>query len=394
MSEYWRVNSYGYPNPMSDLANARQAWETLMSFVNHQSYSELKRYWASGHAPRIINAHTVESWKAAFEEVGLLYVLSGHDDIVITPAGSQFIDAAQAGREQDLAWIGINLLLRYPLRGPRRSRGPRYDDSDLLLYWFLYAAIRELGNYFWWTELERVLCKVFLCSEATPAIETIRRLRDFQIEPESLPLPVEETRGAFYNSLNQVIVHASMNYLTIGKGTDDRHYDSTRTERRHWIKPEWLPLIDLAMGGQLAPADCGPDSSVIDRMPRAPRFNGDEEEYFHYVGSLVPNIADTTNSGSLQTPIRELPFGAGTVSVLDPTAHYRVSSQTSISGPLTVLCRLSRGQRLVLLHDLAWTYIIEDKQRAATGDIVITVRRARPITDRSQFDALIEGTNA
>src|SRR5436305_13370664 len=113
--DYWLVNSYSYPSPFGS-QHAVTAWRTLRSFTEFRSYDELKRAWSGGLDGRRIDPHTVESWKATFEEFGLLYVLTGSDRIVVTPAGEQIIAAGDAGNKTDFVWVGLNALRRYPPR--------------------------------------------------------------------------------------------------------------------------------------------------------------------------------------------------------------------------------------------------------------------------------------
>src|SRR5258707_795654 len=143
--DFWRVNSYGYPNPFNLDAKSQEAWATFRSFHEHDNaaYSSLKQFWNSNSAPRRINSHTVESWKAAFEEFGLLYVISRSNIVTITPAGKQFLEAAVQQSESDFVWIGLNLLCRYPVQGPPRGRdkSAAHGKADVLLYRFLYSAM-------------------------------------------------------------------------------------------------------------------------------------------------------------------------------------------------------------------------------------------------------------
>src|SRR5260370_8867458 len=121
--DYWRVNSYGYPNPFIQESKSQEAWLTFKSFYDRDNgaYTALKEFWEF-HRPRKLDSHAVESWKATFEEFGLLYVISRSNKITITPAGKQFYEAAVQEHEDDFVWIGLNLLLRYPFqvtpRGP------------------------------------------------------------------------------------------------------------------------------------------------------------------------------------------------------------------------------------------------------------------------------------
>lgn len=382
MGDYWRVNSYGYPNPFSSDSKHLQAWETLLTFFEHSEYSELKNYWNSARAPRPLSSHAVESWKATFEEFGLLHVPASSNRIAITPAGQQFKSAAEADKESEWAWIGLNLVLRYPLRGPRRSRRGGQGESDLLPYWFLLAALRELNNYIWFPELERVLGSVMFRADASTAVQTVRRLRGRELEIESIPLPVTERSGQFYNSLNQVPNHASLGYTLIDKTTDVAHYDQPLGSRRHELVARWIPLVDLALGGSAqrpGDANCGGNDSFIERMPAAPAFGADEEAYFQYLGARVdPFTSLETGAGAR---LREMPFGQGTVVVLRPGMDYAVQAEHLIIGPIGRVCRLVKEQRVILGHDLTCTYKVVDKRRLPNGEIAINVRKARPITD-------------
>lgn len=388
-SDYWRVNSYGYPNPFNTQRRSQEAWTTLLSFFEHSSYSDLKTYWASPTAPRILRPHAVESWKAAFEEFGLLYVLSGSDGVHITPAGDQFRDAAERGQRQELAWIGLSLLLRYPLRGPRRVRGPRHKDSDLLLYWFLYAAMRQLNNYFWRSELDRVLCKVFQTGEAEDAVADILRLRGGEASLDDFPPPSRIDRGGFYNSLNQVIVHASMNFLMLEKIVDDSLYEPGTAEKRIRILRDWVPSIDMALGGSATSADCDERSQFVSRMPSAPDFEGDENAYFEYLGAEVAAMPTATSGTSINYAIIE----GGKVAVLRANVHYTVHSSSTISGSVSYLCRLARNQRIILSHNLRRSYIIENKALTGPDEVTITVRAARPIINTNAIYSLLEDSN-
>jgi hypothetical protein len=375
--DFWRVNSYSYPNPFVESNHARQAWETFESFAANTSYQDLKSYWASSSAPRNITSHAVESWKATFEEFGLLYVLSGQDEVIITPAGRQLREAAASGTAREFGWIGLSLLMRYPLRGPRRSRGGAHEMSDVLVYWLFYAALRELGNQLWWSEFERVLSGVFRTSGAAEAIDRIRWLRANPDRVEDLPLPVAERQGAFYNSLNQVVVHAGMNGMVLGTSHDEAYYRDIDPPRRHWIRHEWIDLIDVALGG--AEAACTDTSAFAARLPTAPTFDT-EEEYFSYVGALVPppHVRE----------LSEIVFEGGRVAILDQ-AHYSYAEDGYITGG-PELCRLVREQRILLRHDQRWSYIVTDKTRVDAGRIRLTVRRARPIIDPSPLSAISE----
>jgi len=386
---HWRVNSYGYPNPFSGEQRAKSAWQTLVSFYQFSSYSRLKEYWSSTDAPRHISRHAVESWKAAFEEFGLLYVLTGTDEIRITPAGCQFRDAADGNQIREFAWIGLSLLLRYPLSGPPSPRSPRHAGSDLLLYWFFYAAIRELQNYLWRSELDRVLCRVSQLHEAQDAISQILGLRAGDRDLDIAPLPADPSRGAFYNSINQVIVHAGMNYLIIDKSRDDSLYGDSDREQRIWVRRQWLPLLDSVVGRNAISHDCDDDSRFVARMPQAPDFSGDEQGYFDYLGARVDPVPAPT--GEDQVPFATLSGGA--VAVLSQGVHYALVEANSIAGSIQHLCALALRQRVILSHDLDWSYVVDNKARTGPDELLVTIRRGRPITDTGSILPLLRRDN-
>jgi hypothetical protein len=370
--EFWIVNSYGYPNPFNPEPKAQEAWRTFLSFFDFTSYADLKAFWASDAAPRRLSAHSVESWKATLEEFGLLYVLSRSGEITITPAGAQFRAAGLEERREDFAWTGLSLLLRYPLKGaPRGVRRGRPANSDLLLYWFLYAAILDLENTLWWTELERVLCTVFERREAEGAIDTVRRLRSRTIAPRDLSM-VADRRGRFYNSLNQVIVHAGMNSLILTGTSDDVFYGESELPRRHWILPEWRQLVQDALGG--ADGECEDNRSFVARMPAAPSCD-DERDYFQYLGGEVaprPTIPAALDFVRME---------GASVAILRETVHYKVQEASVLVGGMQPLCQLRRGQRIIVSHDLAWSYLVQAKKRLDANTVSVTIRRARPITN-------------
>ena len=367
---FWKVNSYGYPNPFNPDVKAQHAWETFLSFFDFASYAELKAYWESGNAPRRLSAHALESWKSTLEEFGLLYVISGSGVVTITPAGRQFRAAAEGGRHEEFAWIGLSLLLRYPLRGAPRGGPARHGGTDLLLYWFIYVALLDLENTVWWTELERVLCTVFTRAEAVEALQIVRQLRARTIVPSDVPL-VADRRGAFYNSLNQVVVHASMNNYILGRSTVDVFYGESEISRRHWILPEWRDLVVDALGG--AGNECDDSGSLVARMPAAPVFK-DERSYFEYVGAPVgprPVAVDDLEHVALE--------GKG-VALLREHSHYEWGAGNVLAGNMRPLCQLRVAQRVILGHDLKWSYVVQAKQRTGVDSLQVTVRRGRPIS--------------
>ncbi|POR47041.1 hypothetical protein B0G62_12034 [Paraburkholderia eburnea] len=386
-SDFWRVNSYGYPCFFSESEKSQEAWTTLLSFFNFTNYDELKSYWSSTGAPRQLSSHAVESWKATFEEFGILYVESRSNRITITPAGAQLKDAADRGDKNEFAWIGLNLLLRYPLRGPRRPKSEAHRDSDLLLYRFWYSALLDLDGYVWWTELERVLCRVFLTNETIDAVEDIRTLRSHPELLTQINMPVGQRQGAFYNSLNQVAVHAGMNHLLLGGEDMECPYGVTELKRRHFIRKDWLGMIRKALSNNGGSDQCATGGSAIARLPAAPMFS-DENEYFSYLGAPV-----TPMNVHVTSALTSVVMQGERVFFLSEGESYKVLSGQDILGPVASLCQLARGQRIILSHDEQWTYLVEAKDLLDANVVKVRLRRARPISNIQVIRALRGNAN-
>lgn len=385
--DFWRVNSYGYPCFFSESEKAQEAWSTLLSFYEYPDYEELKVYWSSSIAPRKLSSHAVESWKATFEEFGILFVESRSNHITITPAGTQLLDAAEKNLKHEFAWIGLNLLLRYPLRGPRRAKSAAHGDSDLLIYRFLYGALLDLDGYVWWTELERILCRVFKTGEAMDAIKDIRILRS---QPEliaKVDIPTSKRQGAFYNSLNQVAVHAGMNHLLLGSDDPECIYGVTESKRRHFIKRDWLGMIRKALLNGENPNQCSTGGLAIARLPAAPSFRS-ESEYFEYLGAPV-----TAFSANVGSELERVVVQGEQVYFLSEKVNYFVESELFISGPVASLCQLARGERIILSHDERWTYLVEGKYLIDVNIVRIHLRRARPISNIQIIRSLFGDNN-
>jgi hypothetical protein len=398
--DFWRVASYRYPNPFRPEEKPQKAWAALRSFFDYdgQSYKALKDYWESDEAPRGLDAHATESWKQAFEEFGLLYVITRSDTITITPGGRQFFEAAEQKNERDFIWIGLNLILRYPLQGPpspRRAKSPAHRNSDLLLYRFLYSAMRDLGDYFWWTELQRIFCRVFSTAEAKPAVEIVRQLRASPHRHTEYDLPTDKIEGAYYNSLNQVPLHAGLNHTVIVQDNDSEHYGANESRRRHSIHRPYLSLVSAALGDFSGVTGCGGGGSAqyVDRLPTAPSFD-DEQEYFDYLGAEVPTLAATTAQAAPQS----ITIAGDQVFILKADEHFTQVSATAlervVQGAASVLCRVARSHRVIISTDMNWTYLVVEKNLTGSNTVRVSLRRAVPITNPDPIRQLLEGDNA
>ncbi len=384
--DFWRVSSYGYPCFFSDSENAQEAWITLLSFFDFTDYRALKSYWSSKNAPRRLSSHAVESWKATFEEFGILYVESRSNKVTITPAGIQLRESAERNEGNEFAWIGLNLLLRFPLRGPRRPKSEAHRGSDLLLYRFWYAALLDLDGYIWWTELERILCRVFQTDEAIDAIEDVRTMRNHPDYVAKVALPVTQRQGAFYNSLNQVAVHAGMNHLLLGSEDIECPYGVTEPKRKQFIHRNWLGMIRNALSHNGGSDHCATGGSATARLPAAPQFS-DENDYFSYMGAQVAPMS------SQAIPLRTVAVQGERVFFLKEGDDYTLDSDGAISGPVASLCQLARGQRIILSHDEQWTHLVEVKNLIDTYRVKIGHRRARPISNIEIIRSMLGESN-
>lgn len=391
-NEFWRVASYGYPNPFGD-KNAKLSWKILESFIQYGSYAEVKQHWQSPLADRKLDHAAVESRKASFEEFGILYVLSGSDKIVVTPGGQQLIDAANSEDRKTFAWVAVNLLLRFPLCGPPRNFNSARRAPNFPIYWFLWAALFDLDDYIVWPELERVLCKVTDTASASKAIDNIQDLRSGRSSLAEFPLPVPSAKGAFYNSLNQVIVHVGLYYqLLTNEKIDNPYAPDSSTVRRHTVQREYQDLIRLAMGSGISVTDveCSNPGQFVARMPFPPIFSrGQEAEYFEYMGAVVDSIESTTRAASTKVPT--LPLGTESVPILTEGRHYRVVERGIIEGDVSMLCRLTRHQRVILSHDLSVTYRLLDKRRTSQGKILIDISTSKFIANIEPIAAYLIG---
>ncbi len=376
---FWRVASYGYPNPFRD-KNAQFSWEILQSFVNESSYEKVKLFWQSPNAEHKLDHAAVESRKASFEEFGLLYVLAGSDRIVITPGGRQLLEAADQGDQREFAWIAINLLLRFPLCGPPRRLDAPSRAPNFPIYWFLWAALFDLDEYILWPELERILCTVGSHMEAVSAIAAVRDLRAGRtLLPKS---QVPDVKKSVYNSLNQVVVHGGLYYQLLDSTKVENPYEpDSVTVRRHSVEREFQELVRFAIGAGATQADveCSDPGQFVSRMPLPPTFkSGEETQYFDYLGAAVPTMESAVRATSVEVP--SLPYGSDSVSILTEVHHYNVTPQGHVEGDISILCRIGRNQRVIFSHDLKFTYRVKDKQRTSDGKIRLVVNRSKPIT--------------
>lgn len=385
--EFWKVNSYSYPSFFSNNDKADEAWSVFLTFFNYTAYDELKTWWDSGKGTRRLNPSALESWKATFEEVGLLYVVSRSNKITITPSGKALRKFAENNDLTGFVWTGINLLTRYPLRGPRRARSELHGNSDLFLYRFIYSAILELDNYIWWSELERILCRVFSTDQAQDAIADIKLLREKPEKIQELSLPSKQRVGSFYNSLNQVCNHASMNHLifeTLRQQSPYKDYLEGEKDRKIIVRNEWILLLKKALISDQPKALCASGGSYIGTLPTFRSFET-EQEYFDFLGAPVVSYQDASS-----TTLGSVNLNGQQVTHLIKGENFHKQGNLSITGPQTSLCQLSRQQRVILDSDQKWSYKVKEKTVVSSSEVTIQLSRARPITDYKQILKLLE----
>ena len=123
-------------------------------------------------------------------------------------------------------------------------------------------------------------------------------------------------------------------------------------------------------------------------MPTAPDFAGDESSYFGYLGAEVESKPSLTNS-----PLAVVKFQGENVALLVEKDDYTRLDSRSIMGRLDKLCRLARGQRVILSHDQHWSYIVQQKSRSGTDAIAVFLRRGKPITNIQPILAILGAKN-
>jgi len=368
---HWTVNSYGYPNPFSSQQRAQEAWETFELFLESEDYAEVKAKWITLN-PNDSKAHGLESRKTAFEEFGMLYVISRSGRIVITPVGRQMIEAYQNADHTQFVWVGMNALLRYPLVGPPPPRRPKGESeqraSKLLPYAVLLAVIKDLG-YLWREEFDHILSQAFTVTSVAEAIKSIRKLRAREETLENFP--IEDENSSHYNMMTQLIVHGSMNYDLIVSSNDEVFYSNKGRELKYFINPKWMHLVDKALGENAIPNECFVSKSFVSRMPTSLTFNS-EQEYFDYLGATVG--AETISA--ISNPLPTANMDGSRIPVLREGTDYHLVNQLTIRGSVEHFCQIPIDQRIIASHNTERTFIVVDKLRDS-NDIVLKLRLAK-----------------
>jgi hypothetical protein len=388
----WRVDSYGYPNPFTS-SHAKRSWDFFESFSTNRSYAAVKSLWES-HPTQPVDAHTVESRKSAFEQFGLLYVLTSTDRVVLTPGGKQLLAAASARDQREFAWIGLNLLLRYPLRGKtgRRPRDLDHQGSDLLPYWFFHAAMLELDGLSQ-HEMFRVVGQIFKRADGPGAIDRVRAGRTNPSTIAQLQDPTGGRSGAVYNALNQVLVAGGLNHMVLTSSMEPSTYSPGTNENFWRYRGGFREIVELALGaGTSLPSGCASGVRLTARMPAARGFP-DEEAYFEYAGAAVTPLPEAL-AASLVAPAPSVQYGGESVRLLTAGKHFTRVDADHIVGPVQSLCVLSLERRVLVSDDLAVTHMVENKELLGGDRVQVRLRRARPVLDLAYVQSLFEDGGA
>jgi len=361
----WNIQSISYPNPFGE---RETEWRKLEKFVGFESYAKSRE----ALTPREHQRRTkVETMKAAYESFGLLWV--DGDKIRVTPGGRQYIDAVQSGNQEEAAWIGLNLLLRCPLAGPRGNW--THPDSDLPIYWGILAVMLDADGELYWEELGRALAWVTAREDLRQAVDTVLAMRSSTLSLSEVEPLGDHHHGNLYNRLNMAMYHVGLGRMLTERDSDPRYVEQGGKRRVDRIRNGWQrQLIETALGGAVN-CDSLPTGSWVDRVPAA-LDAADVEERFEILGAAVPppQPAPTVASARL---------GDDMTWMVDP-ARVPVSGMRITSSP-TVVCGMAVGHRVALRGEAQRTFIIKNKQLAGDG-VEVVLRPARRISDPTRVE--------
>ncbi|RZK40063.1 MAG: hypothetical protein EOO61_06785 [Hymenobacter sp.] len=301
-------------------------------------------------------------------------VISRSDEITITPVGEQMQAAVANSDYEQFVWVGLNALLRYPLKGsprPKPKGGEEQRNSNLLPYAFLMAALLDL-DYLWRAELDHILCRVFTVESAIQAINDIKDLRAGRKQLSDFPIEENTKKGDFYNQINMVLFHLSMGFGLLNKDSQEAYLQGNSLNYKYSIEPVWRDLIEKALGGAALPGGCFVDNSFVSRMPSSLDFSS-EQEYFNYLGAGVGTSSATPASFSTAS------LGGTLVPVLVEGKDYTLLDAITIRGTVEQFCQISAGQRVIVSHNTKRTFNVESKRRDSSH-IILTLRPAKPLT--------------
>jgi hypothetical protein len=224
-----------------------------------------------------------------------------------------------------------------------------------------------------------------MTTDAARVLEDVKSLRRNPMAIGECPVISDYGVGSFYNSLNQVFVHGSLNNLLLIKSTSSSLYGDNEKSRSHVIDSRFIELVKLALGGTALSLECFDDTSYVSRLPTARIFT-DEQQYFDYLGAEVVDRNFLSQSGS-EPDIQAGKIGIDNVFILN-TDRSQSGLESTTQGTQESFCVLSVGSRVIFSGDRNWTHIVTGKEMSGPREITVTLRRARPITDAAAIKTL------
>ena len=219
-----------------------------------------------------ISDQRVETYKKAFEFLGLLYVDDG--TIRLTPAGRQITFHLQQ-LSSGIAPSLLRVLSRYQLKNPTATADGIPEDCDIKPFWAIWKAMRSLDNKLSHDELLRVILKLRRMDELPAAIAKIKQARtEEKYEPKNHKL-AESLFGAVGTESPQPETVASYWFSLAGFGGLIIESESRKDSYRYLS-----PLVFAQL-----------DDVLKEQPPYYPCQTA--SEWFQYYGAEVVGAATT-----------------------------------------------------------------------------------------------------
>ena len=185
----WFTSFLGFPNFLADNGRGEELaniFITLAGAVDAGvSYTDAKRLFPN------LNAHQVETKKAAFQEYGLMFVVPRSDVLSLTPLGRQVYELAQAaqGGESNRRPMLLALshgLSRYqfnnpfPVGGTSAFARERAASTDVLPYLACYYLLHRLDGVLCASELRGSIFSLQRMSNLRRVETAIRHAREIR----------------------------------------------------------------------------------------------------------------------------------------------------------------------------------------------------------------------
>jgi hypothetical protein len=186
MSFVWPTSHVGMLHPFG-LKHARDRWNDFVRLaragLSGTDYNGAKKLFSVSH-------QQVETRKSLFEELGLLYVAEGSDQIILTPVGKQLLRAVPQPpptepKESLRLWVDEILcwaLSNTQINRPQSFGSPKISEEErtsctIRPYACFWQAMRDLGGSIALSEFVGALRYVKTPADYTPAMSTIKAAR-------------------------------------------------------------------------------------------------------------------------------------------------------------------------------------------------------------------------